>query len=118
VEKVEDRLNERLELGDCNLISMMKSCMFDLKKHLTGRSALVGQKDTTPGIHDTLTERNDVINHVVWEVRAGGDTGGLLEDLANNRQISVKVGSDGLGDVTEGLENRGLKLVAGGLSES
>ena len=83
----------------------------------TGRSALIGQKNTTPSIHDALTERNNVIHHIIWEVGAGGHAGGLLENLANDRQVRIKVGSDGLGDIAEGLKNRRLELVGGSLFE-
>ena len=87
------------------------------KEQRTRRSALVGQKNTTPSIHDALTERNNVIHHVVWEVGAGGHAGGLLENLTNDRQVCVEVGSDGLGDIAEGLKNRRLELVGGSLLE-
>ena len=110
MKKLEDRLDERLELGDCDLISTLTSYL-ESKGKLTGRSALVRQKDTTPSIHDALTERDNVINHVVWEVGAGGNAGGLLENLANNRQVGIEVSADGLADITEALEDGRLQLV-------
>lgn len=85
------------------------------KEQRTRRSALVGQKNTTPSIHDAFTERNNIIHHVVWEVGAGGDAGGLLENLANDRQVRIKVSSDGLGNIAEGLKNSRLELVGGSL---
>lgn len=83
----------------------------------TRSSALVRQKNSTPSIHDAFTERNNVVHHVVWEVGAGGHAGGLLENLANDCQVRIEVGSDGLGDVAKGLKNRRLELVGGSLFE-
>jgi hypothetical protein len=39
----------------------------------------------------------------------------LLEDLANDRQVRIKVSSDGLGNIAEGLKNSRLELVGGSL---
>lgn len=97
VKKLENRLDEGLQLGYL-------------------RSALVGQEDTTPGIHDTLTERDNVVEHLNGDIVAGGNGRGLLENLGNDRQVGVELSSDSLGNVAKCLENGGLELV-GGASE-
>lgn len=117
VKELEDRLDERLQLGDYDLISMLISYLCKSEEQHTRRGALVGQKNTTPSIHDAFTERNNVVHHVVWEVGAGGHARGLLENLANNCQVRIEVGSDGLSDITKGLKNRRLELVGGSLFE-
>lgn len=116
MKQLEDGFNEWLELGDCGNISIMGEAKGG-RLQLTGRCAFVGQKDTTPSIHDTLAKRDNVVDHLVGKVGAGGDARGLLQDLANNRQVGVELGSDGLSNVTEGLEDRGLELVGGSLVE-
>lgn len=40
----------------------------------TLRRALVGQKDTTPGIHDAFTERNDVVKRLEGDISTSGDS--------------------------------------------
>jgi hypothetical protein len=81
----------------------------------TLRLALVGQKDPTPGIHDALTERDDVVKHFHSYVGTGCDGRCLLKDLGDDRQVYIKLSPDSLGNVSKGFENRGLKLIGGTL---
>lgn len=96
VKELEDGLDEWLELSD-------------------RRCALVRKQDTTPGIHDTLAEGDNVVDHVVWKVGAGGDRRGLLENTADNSEVSVELGSNSLGNVTESLQDGRLELVGSSL---
>lgn len=97
VEQLEDGLNEGLDQGNLG-------------------ATLVREQDTTPSIHDTLTQRDDVVNHVIRKIGAGGNRGGLLKNLTHNGQVVIEVGgSDGLSDISEGLQDGGLELVGGSL---
>jgi hypothetical protein len=96
MKELEDGLDEWLELSD-------------------GRCALVRKQDTTPGIHDTLAEGNNVVDHVEWQVVAGGNRRGLLENTAYNSEVSVELGSNGLSNVTESLQDGRLELVGSSL---
>lgn len=97
VEQLEDGLNEGLDESNLG-------------------ATLVREQDATPSIHDTLTQRHDVVNHVIRQIRAGGNGGGLLKNLANDGQVVIEVGcSDSLGDISEGLQDGGFELVGGSL---
>lgn len=82
---------------------------------LTLRLALVSQKDTTPSIHDTLTEGDDVVDGVKRHIVAGGHGRGLVEDSCNNLKIGVKLSADSLSDISKCLKDSRLELIAAGL---
>ena len=71
---------------------------------------LVSQKDTTPGIHDTLSKRHDIVTHIHSDLRTGSDNGCLLEKRANDSQVRLELRSNGLSNIAESLENRRLEL--------
>lgn len=81
----------------------------------TLRLALVRKENPTPGIHDTLTEGDNVIQHLDSNIVAGGDQGGLLQDLTDNGQVLIKVLSNCLGNVPKSFEDSWLELVGGAL---
>jgi hypothetical protein len=66
---------------------------------------LVSKENSAPSIHDAFTKRNNVVQHIDRNVMAGGDIRRLLEDLSNDWQVSVEVGSDRLSNVTKGFQN-------------
>lgn len=72
---------------------------------LTLLRPLVSNENSSPGIHDAFTKRNDVFQHVERDVRAGSDVRRLLEHLSNNWQVSVEMGSDRLSNITKGFQN-------------
>lgn len=78
---------------------------------LTLLARLHGSDDTTPGIHNTLTQRDDIANHLNGTVRGSSDCSSLLEDLCHHRQICLKVSRDGTGDIAEALQNGRLELI-------
>lgn len=71
-----------------------------------------GDDDTVPGIHNALTERNDVVKHLEAGLVLGRDTSSLLQDLANNGEVGLEGTTNSLGDVTEALKDGRLELVA------
>lgn len=83
---------------------------------LTLAAGLHGTNNTTPGIHDTLAERNDVVVHLVRALRSSSDGSRLLENLRDNGQVRLKVAGNSSGNVAEALQNSGLELVAKGLA--
>ena len=79
---------------------------------LAGRSHR--QHDSTPGIHDALTERDDIVEHLVWTLRRGRDVGRLLQHLRDDREVDLEVSTDGLSEVPEALKDGRFKLIAQG----
>lgn len=92
MKKLEDRLDKRLELDNL-------------------RGTLVRQENTTPGIHDTFTERDDVVERFKSNVGTGGNGRRLLKDLSNDWQVNVELCPDGLSNITECFEDGRLQLV-------
>lgn len=76
------------------------------------RSALIRQKNTTPGIHDTFTERDHVLYCFRINVTGEGDTGSLLKDCGNDRQIRLKVRANSLRNISESNKNGRLECVS------
>lgn len=71
-----------------------------------------GTNDTTPGVHDSFSQRDDVVVHLIAAIRAGSDGGGLLEHLSDNGEVGLKVAANRVGNITEALKNGRLELVA------
>lgn len=92
VKKLEDRLDKGLKLDDL-------------------RGTLVRQENTTPGIHDTFTKRDDVVERFKSNVGTGGNGRSLLKDLSNDWQVNVELCPDGLSNITECFEDGRLQLV-------
>jgi hypothetical protein len=65
-----------------------------------------------PSIHDTLTKRGDVVDHLVVALCCEGDLTSLLEYLSNDWQVRLESTVDCVRDVTKALENGRLELVA------
>ena len=115
MEELEDRFNIGLELSHCRWLSTRrKDCVTHL---LTLRLALIRQNNTTPGIHDSFAKRDDVVEHLNINVRAGGYNRCLLEDLGDDRQVCVEVCPDSLSNVSERLEDCRLQLIRGALEK-
>lgn len=112
--KLEDGGHILLKSLGCNLLALL----FDdiLRGRLTLVARLHGTDDATPGIHDTLTKRDDVVKHLIGAVGGGGNGGGLLKNLSDDGQICFKVSSDGGSNVAKALQNSRLELVAKGLA--
>ena len=67
--------------------------------------------DTTPRIHDTLPQRDDIVVHLIGTVVAGGDGSSLLKNLRDNREVGLKMPANGTGNVAKALKNSWLELV-------
>lgn len=67
--------------------------------------------DATPGIHDAFTQGNDVVKHLVRDIGASSDSGGLLQHLGHNGEVGLKMAANSTSDISEALENGRLELV-------
>lgn len=65
----------------------------------------------TPGIHDTLSQGDDVIEHLVRAIRCCSDSGSLLQHLSNNREIRLKVATNSTSNISKTLKDSRLELV-------
>ena len=92
MKKLEDRLDKRLKLDDL-------------------RGTLVRQENTTPGIHYTFTEGDDVVERFKSNVGTGCNGRSLLKDLSNHWQVNVELCPNGLSNITECFEDGRLQLV-------
>jgi hypothetical protein len=70
-----------------------------------------GHEGTRPGIHDAFAESDDILEHLKGSV-GHVDGCGLLQDLGDDREVGLEGTTDCLSNVTEALEDGGLKLVA------
>jgi hypothetical protein len=77
-------------------------------------ATLHGANNTAPGIHDTLAQSNDIIDHLVWAIGASGDGSGLLQHLGHNGEVGLKVPANGASNVAEALKNGWLELIGKG----
>lgn len=84
------------------------------RERLTLVSGLHGIDDTAPSIHDAFPEGNDVVEHLVRAISGGSNSSSLLQNLNNNREISLKVTANSAGNVAETLEDGRLELVGKG----
>lgn len=75
------------------------------------RSTLVGQENTTPGIHDTFAERNHVLHGVSVDIVGKGDARSLLKDLGNDRQVGLEVYANSLCNISKSDENGGFECI-------
>lgn len=78
---------------------------------LTLVTAAHSNDDSSVGIHNTFTESNNVLQHLVVGLRVNGDTGSLLENTHNNVEVLLEVAADCLSNISEALENGGLELL-------
>jgi hypothetical protein len=69
-----------------------------------------GHECARPGVHDALTQRDNVLEHLKRRV-GYGNGGGLLQDLGDDREIRLKGRPNGLSNITKALKNGGLELV-------
>lgn len=76
------------------------------------RGVLVSQEDTTPGIHDTLTEGNYIVHGVVVNIIGQGDGGRLLKNLGHDREVGIKMSSDRLSNIAKGDEDGRLQRIS------
>lgn len=67
--------------------------------------------DATPSVHNSFSQRDDIIIELVGAVRSSSDGRGLLQDLSNDGQISLEVATNSIGYVTKALKDGRLKLV-------
>lgn len=72
---------------------------------------LHGTNNATPGIHNTLTERDNVVEHLVRALRRSSHSGSLLQNLGNHGQVGLEVASNGTSNVTKALQDSRLELV-------
>lgn len=85
---------------------MMKKCDgHTLVAHLHGAN------DAAPGIHDSLSERDDVVVHLIASVRTGSNSSCLLQNLSDDREVGLEVATNSVGDITEALQDGRLELV-------
>lgn len=77
-------------------------------------TGLHGTNDATPGVHDTLTERDDVIVHLVRAIGTSLNSRRLLKDLGHDGQVGLEVTTDGASNIAEALQDGGLELLSQG----
>ena len=70
--------------------------------------------DTTPRIHDALTQSNNIVEHLVGAIGTGGDSRSLLQYLGDNSEVGLKVAANGARNIAEALKNGRLELVGKG----
>jgi hypothetical protein len=85
-----------------------------LQERLTLITGLHGTNDATPGVHNTLAKRDDIVQHLIRAIVASGDGSSLLQNLGHNRKVLLKVATNGAGNIAEALENSRLELVGKG----
>ena len=113
VQELKDGFDEWLQERLCVQISVSPFLHDSMEwPTLAGRSHR--QHDSTPGIHDALTERDDIVEHLVWSLWRGRDVSRLLQHLRDDRKVHLEVSTDGLSEVPETLKDSRFELIAQG----
>jgi hypothetical protein len=70
--------------------------------------------DTTPGVHDALAQSNNIVEHLVGAIVAGGDGRSLLQYLGPDGKVGLKVAANGASNIAKALKNGRLELIGKG----
>ena len=83
-------------------------------KTLTFASTFERHNNAAPGIHDTFSKADNIVQHLKVRriLRLSRDASSLLQDLRNNRQVRLELGTDSLSDIAEALQDGRLELIA------
>ncbi len=111
VQDLEDRLDIRLKNGSWERTVSTTRHLCIEAAGLTLVAALHGTDNATPCVHDTLPQRDDIVEDLVRVVWRRRDSGRLLQDLRNDGEVGLKVAADSARDVAKALEDGRLELV-------
>lgn len=75
-------------------------------------AGLHGNDNATPGVHDTLSKRDNVVKHLVRSFGGSGNSGSLLQDLGHYGEVVLKVTANSASNIAEALQDSRLELVA------
>lgn len=73
---------------------------------------LESNDDATPGVHDAFAQRQDVVNEIVVRGIILRDISCGIKHLSNGFKILLEMCTNGIGYVSEALEDCGLELIA------
>lgn len=81
------------------------------RNQLTLAANFHSANDSSPGIHDTLSQRDDIVEHFIRAFRVSYNATCLLENLSHNREVSLKVTSNSSSNIAKALKDGWLELV-------
>ena len=71
-----------------------------------------GDNHSIPGIHDSLSEGNHIVKHVVRTIRLESNASRLLQDLYHDREIGLEMLTNRVGNIAKALQYCRLELIA------
>lgn len=99
-------------LGD--VLAMIGTTSVPSTSRLTLSTGLHSSNDTAPSVHDTFTERHNIVKHLIAALRTGSDSGCLIKNLCHYRKVGLEVTRNGTCNIAEALQNGRLELVGQG----
>jgi len=78
---------------------------------LTLSTSFHSPNNSTPSIHNTFTQRDDVVEHLIGSIGASLNTSCLLQNLSDDRKVSLEMTTNSAGNIPKALENRRFELI-------